>query len=72
MRSTNCHSCIPLDGKRQRRTRDSGYDTIAFMSDAPWTDAALRGAATRLCGITNDESEICAPRTLAPFESHNR
>ena len=65
MRSTNCHSCIPLDGKRQKRTnavfryltklppilqrfracrcrlrfdcvvaRDSGYSTIAFMSDA--------------------------------------
>ena len=56
MRSTNCHSCIPLDGKRQKRclpippilqrfracrcrfdcvvARDSGYNTIAFMSDA--------------------------------------
>ena len=56
MRSTNCHSCIPLDGLRQRGqlvvplilqrlracrcrfdcvvARDSGYNTIAFMSDA--------------------------------------
>eukprot|EP00966_Prymnesium_polylepis_P066473 1543348-Prymnesium_polylepis.1 len=58
MRSTNCHSCIPLDGASVRNAvfrylshsaarlracrcrfdcvvaRDSGYNTIAFMSDA--------------------------------------